>query len=465
MVSQLEAPRVYVGKAESSPMDQIRILFLGANPSGTTKMALDQEVREITRRLRATPDGSRFEFSQEWAVRLDDLQAALLRHRPHILHFSGHGHSRASHALDDTLTRDAVADPGLDTSYGELIVEDEHGSPVGINAPALTDLLALVGTVRCVVLNACYSAAQCEALKQKADCVIGMARAIPDETAITFSWAFYQALGFSSSIQEAFQLGCNQLKLGKLPGAELPRLVTREGHDPAKIFLTEGARAGDEELDVGDSELSRAIAAIVSNVRDAMTINNEVFRSMVRRRCERLLAKSASWRQGRFMAKWDYNSILVELYSNARDRVFCTSVPDFLANWTGNLGKALLQAHRRSSAKVTRVFVFSSRDQVTESAYRILKEHGDAQIEVRLIFDDEIREFDLRDSKDFTIIDDGEVIGVTMKFTDEIAAEWHFSNEEIAPHYKHQQQQLLLYSIDLDAFEAWWSTRGRVTEG
>jgi hypothetical protein len=33
----------------------------------------------------------RFELEQHWAVRFSDVAEALLRHTPHIVHFSGHG--------------------------------------------------------------------------------------------------------------------------------------------------------------------------------------------------------------------------------------------------------------------------------------------------------------------------------------------------------------------------------------
>lgn len=67
------------------------ILFLGANPNDTQRLDLGWEVREITRRLRATKFAAHFEVAQEWAVHADDIQAALLRHKPDIVYFSGHG--------------------------------------------------------------------------------------------------------------------------------------------------------------------------------------------------------------------------------------------------------------------------------------------------------------------------------------------------------------------------------------
>src|SRR6185436_15538054 len=219
----------------------IRLLFLGANPASTTRLALDREVREITQRLRATPHYERFELIQEWAVQVEDLQAALLRHTPQIIHFSGHGLGRLRTRATAEGTRDVEQDAESEdmklAAGGEILMEDAQGRPIGIGATALTELLRAVGGARCVVLNACYSASQSAALAKQADCVIGMSNAIPDITAITFAWAFYQALGFGESVETAFELGRNQLTLGKLPGTELPELVLRDGVAADQIRL------------------------------------------------------------------------------------------------------------------------------------------------------------------------------------------------------------------------------------
>src|SRR4051812_42051479 len=72
-------------------MDTIRVLFLAANPAGTTQLGLDEEIREITAKLRAAKYRDALAVRSEWAVRPGDLQQALLEYRPHVVHFSGHG--------------------------------------------------------------------------------------------------------------------------------------------------------------------------------------------------------------------------------------------------------------------------------------------------------------------------------------------------------------------------------------
>src|SRR3954468_22855951 len=76
----------------------IRVLFLAANPADTNQLALDEEVRAIDAKIRGAEHRDRLELISHWAVRLDDLSGLLMRRRPHVVHFSGHG-ARAGEIL------------------------------------------------------------------------------------------------------------------------------------------------------------------------------------------------------------------------------------------------------------------------------------------------------------------------------------------------------------------------------
>lgn len=209
---------------------KIKILFLGANPSNTTRLRLDREVREIADRLRGSRQGDRFEVVQEWAVRVSDLQAVLLRHEPQFVHFSGHGTNSAQGRTPSSTTQASremlpVESPNSD---GEILVENEQGQSVPIATSALARLFGLVGGVRCVLLNACYSATQADAIAEHVEVVIGMRRSIGDEAAILFSWSYYQALGYGKPIARAFDLGVNQLEIHGYDDHDVPQLLHRK---------------------------------------------------------------------------------------------------------------------------------------------------------------------------------------------------------------------------------------------
>lgn len=192
----------------------IRILFLAANPRDTSPLRLDEEVRRIDQALRQSQFRDRFEIEQQWAVRVSDLQSHLLRYQPDIVHFSGHG-SEAS----------------------EIILEDHEGNSQPVPSAAFGQLFALLkDNIRCVVLNACFSASQAQAIAQQIDCVIGMSAAIGDAAALSFAAAFYQALGFGRDLQTAFDLGCLQINLESLNEQHTPQLIAPKSNPKQIIF-------------------------------------------------------------------------------------------------------------------------------------------------------------------------------------------------------------------------------------
>ncbi|MBW4430686.1 MAG: CHAT domain-containing protein [Pelatocladus maniniholoensis HA4357-MV3] len=178
-----------------------KILILSANPVNTSKLRLDEEVREIQSALERSRHREEFELIPRLAVRIDDLRRALLDHSPQVVHFSGHG--------DET---DGIA------------LEDNSGHAQLVSTESLSNLFKLFkDTVECVLLNACYSETQAEAIYQHINCVIGMKRAITDIAAIHFSKAFYDTLGAGRSYEEAFDFGCNNIDLNSIPESLTPK--------------------------------------------------------------------------------------------------------------------------------------------------------------------------------------------------------------------------------------------------
>jgi hypothetical protein len=194
-----------------------KILFLAANPTGTTQLALDEECRQITEKIRAADHRDSLELITRWAVRPEDLLQHFNEHRPHVVHFSGHG----------TLTE-------------EIVLLDKNRNPMTVPAPALKQLFAtLKDNIRVVVLNACFSKPQAAAITEVVDCAVGMNKGIGDDAAIAFAAAFYQAIGFGRSVQVAFDSGKTALMLAGIPEEKTPELLCRTGVDPAVLVLVQ----------------------------------------------------------------------------------------------------------------------------------------------------------------------------------------------------------------------------------
>ena len=56
-------------KQTGRDMAECKILFLAANPEGTTQLALDKEIREIDAKIRASEFRDSLQLVSHWAVR------------------------------------------------------------------------------------------------------------------------------------------------------------------------------------------------------------------------------------------------------------------------------------------------------------------------------------------------------------------------------------------------------------
>ncbi len=161
-----------------------KILILAANPKNTPRLWLDEEVREIREGLRQARRGDEFILSAVLAARVMDLRRAMLDFQPNIVHFCGHGEGKAG-----------------------ILFEDVIGQTQFVNTEALSEFFKLFAdTVECIVLNACYSEVQAQAIAEHIDYVIGMSQSIGDQAARKFAVAFYDALGAGKSIEFAYRL-------------------------------------------------------------------------------------------------------------------------------------------------------------------------------------------------------------------------------------------------------------------
>lgn len=192
-----------------------KVLFFAANPQGTTPLALDEELRDIEHRIRASEHRDSLSLRSRWAVRADDLIQGLLEDKPTIVHFSGHGE-------------------GVEG----LVLHSDKGPYQAVNAEGLRALFeTLKDDIRVVVLNACYSREQAEVIREVIDCVVGMNAPIGDDSARKFAAAFYTGLGFGRSVEVAFNLGVTAIKLEGFKDGAVPELLLREGVDANQVFV------------------------------------------------------------------------------------------------------------------------------------------------------------------------------------------------------------------------------------
>jgi len=189
-----------------------KVLVLAANPLSTTRLRIDEEVREINAGLQRAKKRELFELEQRWAVRSNDLRQALLDVEPQIVHFCGHGSSSG------------------------LYLENSVGQPHIVSPEALAGLFKLCSSyVECVVLNACYSEDQAKAINQHIDYVIGMKQAIGDKAAIQFAIGFYDALGAGRQVEDAYEFGRNAIAFENMSEYLTPVLERKGGRKSTEL--------------------------------------------------------------------------------------------------------------------------------------------------------------------------------------------------------------------------------------
>jgi len=220
---------------------RVKILFLASDPSDAARLRLGQELRDIREKLQLSKNRDRFVLESRESVRPGDITQAIFDVEPNIVHFSGHG---------------------LDT--GELCFEDVLGNVQVIKPNALAALFELVADqINCVVLNACHSEIQAEAIAEHIPFVVGMSNTIGDKAAIAFAVGFYKALGADHSIEKAYKFGRAEIGIEGIPENLTPVLYSRKVgtmKESRAIWLVE-FKATLENLD------EQQLEAIVNSLR------------------------------------------------------------------------------------------------------------------------------------------------------------------------------------------------------
>lgn len=195
---------------------KIKVLILTANPKNLPHINLEEEAREIDKEIRITDHRDNIELVYASAARPADLLRALNRHRPHVVHFMGHG-----------------------TPTGEILLLAEDGASHAVPPRALKAVFEAVANdnIRLVFLNACYTRAQADAIVEVIECAVGTNARIEDRAAIAFAAAFYRAIGFARSVGEGVKQARAELIVSGIPGEDKVELVARHGVDAYHLRL------------------------------------------------------------------------------------------------------------------------------------------------------------------------------------------------------------------------------------
>lgn len=194
---------------------KIKVLFFASNPVDQQSLRLDEEVRAIQEKIRMSEYRDSVELISRWAVRPDDLLQSLNEHKPHIIHFSGHG------------DEDHIAFVGNSDGETKLVTKD-----------AIVQMIkVMLDNLQVVIFNTCLSGEQAQAVSEYVDVAIGMTEEIDDDAARVFAAQFYSAIGFGRSVQQAFDQGIAALMVNGIPEDHIPEIYHRDDVNPSEIIL------------------------------------------------------------------------------------------------------------------------------------------------------------------------------------------------------------------------------------
>lgn len=226
-------------------MPKPNVLFIAAESRTSAggeagRSVLHEDVQRIREKVRAAESTDDIEFDVRSAVHVKDLLTALHETQPDVVDFSRCGQEARS-----TKLRQAIA-----------------------GGAALAKLFAAFGGgIRVVVLDACSSPLEAEAVAEVVGCVIRTLGSLSDESEIAFRASFYRALAFGNSVGTAFDQARMALALEHVDKSHYPQLVVRHDVNPARLVLipSSSVALGAEEL-TSETSLTWEIKDLASRV-------------------------------------------------------------------------------------------------------------------------------------------------------------------------------------------------------
>lgn len=192
------------------PELRLRVLAVIASPSDYPPLDMEREVKNLNMALADLEARNVVTVDRLDPPTVEALQAQLLKHEYHILHFLGHG------AFD------------ADAGDSVLLLTGPDGRGEAVSGETFATLVRDQRSLRLAVLNACegalggerdpYSGVAQRLLRGGVPAVIAMRSAISDKAAIALARSFYGALAAGAAVDEAMAEARKTLYSGGFAG-------------------------------------------------------------------------------------------------------------------------------------------------------------------------------------------------------------------------------------------------------
>ncbi|MCA1991689.1 MAG: trypsin-like peptidase domain-containing protein [Coleofasciculus sp. S288] len=219
------------GDASQGKQTVKKILLLSANPENPETVRRRKETKEIRDVLKRAKHGDLCELHDRPDINAAELSQELTTIEPDIIDISGCENGIECLTLDENIEKNARTEAEKLKLIAELFQLHYQ-------------------SIKCIILNGCYSEEQAREIVQHIDFVIGISRDLEDDRVIKFLSEFYYYIGSERTIRDSYNLSCNYLQRRGLEDINiLPTLLDK--------YNERKRRELEEELSVCDKEIEK----------------------------------------------------------------------------------------------------------------------------------------------------------------------------------------------------------------
>lgn len=209
---------------KDEPVDDgiTKILFLASNPSNTARLQLTTEHSRVSSKLQEAPQPEKFPLKFRQAVTPSEFAQYLVKEKPDIVHFSGHG-DRKKPDVQQVMSESRAGRPDLADSApkpqeeesGIFLLDEDKRNAHFVNTTFLRFTFKNIVErqkipIKVVVFNACHSSEQAQAISEVVPYVVGTSWSVSDKAAIAFASGFYFGVAEGMTIENAVNFGIGQ---------------------------------------------------------------------------------------------------------------------------------------------------------------------------------------------------------------------------------------------------------------
>ena len=170
-------------------------------------------------------------MKSEFAVTPSSLQKAILKYKPRVIHFSGHGLSDSDVSTIQNPDERAIAKAAK--GGAGIVLQDETGKAKVMETKNLISMFQIFTKFKIpidtVIFNSCHSRAQADGIRNYVNYVVGYSNAIKDDAAILIANEFYSYFSENDNAEFAYELTKNIVNVEGFSEDQLMELLKRDG--------------------------------------------------------------------------------------------------------------------------------------------------------------------------------------------------------------------------------------------